>query len=530
MSVADIETLVRRKGKAVARQYCEENGICTPHTDRLLKKRQCRSWSGVLVVTVVTRPDTFSCPFDCKYCPNEPGQPRSYLSSEPAVARANENNFDAKDQVYSRLNMLRKNGHTLNKIEIIVLGGTFSTYPRAYQEEFLRDVFYAANTYGSTRESCDPRERLSIAEEQRINETAHYRVIGISLETRPDLITHKELMRFRSLGCTRVQLGIQHTADSVLQRVNRGHDAYAGIKAIALLRYYGFKIDLHVMPDLPGSNPDMDKVMLRTILTSPDYSPDYLKIYPCLDVDFTEIREWKKTGQWKPYAEENGGEQLYEVCMEAKIHSQYHIRYNRIQRDFPEAKPGVLGFESQAIKSNFRQLLLNRCEKAGIVCKCIRCREVKGKALGAYRFFVDKYAAAVGTEYFISCESRDRSVLYGFVRLRIANETKHEAALVRELHVYGYLQNPGERNSVGTQHNGIGKQLMKFAEAIAWVCAKQRVLVISGVGVREYYRKLGYTFEPDGQYMVKCSSGFVRAIWALFVYVIATFNKNMLYT
>ena len=261
----------------------------------LLTYKPVRSWSGVLVITVVMRPDKFSCPHNCYYCPAEPGQPRSYLSNEPAVARANEVNFDAVSQMYSRLCTLRQNGHKIDKLEIIVLGGTFSAYPRDYQYEFIRDLFFAANTFNvhlnleENIEKAITKTKYNLFDEQRGNENAYHKVIGISLETRPDHINKYEIMRLRNYGCTRVQLGVQHTDNAILDFVNRGHHVEQSVKAIHMLRTNGFKIDIHIMPDLPGSNPEKDKIMIKKILESPDFIPDYLKIYPCLDVDFIEV-------------------------------------------------------------------------------------------------------------------------------------------------------------------------------------------------------------------------------------------------
>ena len=288
----DIENLFKLLGKKAAQTKYNElvkskQVEANSEYELKFKHIKARSWSGVLVVTLVMKPDKFSCPNDCHYCPNEPGQPRSYLSSEPAVARANRHDFDAVRQFNARLEVLRRNGHLLNKIEIIVLGGTFSSYPRSYQEEFCRDIFYAANVFGQQCENL--RERKSISDEQLENETSILRIIGISLETRPDMITVHELLRFRYLGCTRVQIGVQHTDNYILEKLNRGHTVEQSIDAITLLRNYGFKVDVHVMPDLPYSNPELDKLMFFDILCSSDFKPDYLKIYPCLDVDFTEI-------------------------------------------------------------------------------------------------------------------------------------------------------------------------------------------------------------------------------------------------
>jgi ELP3 family radical SAM enzyme/protein acetyltransferase len=503
--IEELDKLFKLKGKKVAQkkyyELLQNRQIAeNPELELKFKHIKCRSWSGVLVVTLVMRPDKFSCPNNCHYCPNEPGQPRSYLSSEPAVSRANENDFDPIRQFNSRLSMLHKNGHLLNKIEIIVLGGTFSSYPRDYQEEFCRDIFYAANTFNQ-----NIRDKFDILKEQKINETAIVRIIGISLETRPDSITPLELMRFRKLGCTRVQIGVQHTDDDILKTLNRGHTVKTSIKAIKLLRNYGFKVDVHIMPDLPGSDPDKDKIMMYKILETSDFKPDYLKIYPCLDVEYTEIRNWKNQGLWKPYSEEGKGEKLLEVCMYAKQYSKYYIRFNRIQRDFPEERPGVIGYSSDNIRANFRQLLQNECKKKGISCKCIRCCEVKHRKFDInHKYFVDKYLASQGIEYFICCASPDRKILYGFVRLRLCKDNFQNCAFIRELHVYGTINDIHDKaikNS--TQHKGIGKTLMKIAELYSYINGYKQILVISGVGVREYYKRIGYTFQENGYYMQK---------------------------
>jgi ELP3 family radical SAM enzyme/protein acetyltransferase len=470
-----------------------------------------RSWSGVVVVTVVTSPGKFSCPNDCHYCPNEPGQPRSYLSNEPAVARANQNNFGAQEQFNSRVAQLEKNGHSVDKIEIIVLGGTWSSYPRPYQEEFIRDLYFAANTYKSADRTKD-----SLGYEKGQNETTRYKIIGISLETRPDHVNKYELKRFRNFGCTRVQIGVQHTDDEILKFVNRGHSVIDSINAIKMLRENGFKIDIHVMPDLPGSNPEKDKKMLHEVLTSHDFSPDYMKIYPCLDVKFTKIREWKDSGKWKPYAEEDNGSKLYDVVIHAKKHSVSWTRFNRIQRDFSEEKvvKDVLriGYKSETIKSNFRQLLKRKAEEKGVFCKCIRCKEIKNNAFDPTKisYKIEMFNAAGGREFFISANTPEQRLL-GFIRVRINGKTNitifksiSNCVLIRELHVYGLVNIVGCKNDVhNPQHFGIGKQLMLYAESIALCFNKRSIAVISGVGVRKYYEKLGYIYDKNGEYMIK---------------------------
>ena len=372
-------------------------------------KKAVRSWSGVLVITVVMKPDAFSCAHNCAYCPNETKKnggkhdmPRSYLSSEPAVMRAMENDFDTTRQVHARLNQLRSLGHVLDKLEIIVLGGTFSEYPKKYREEFMNDLFYAANVYDTTS-----RPKHGLFEEQKLNKNAKYKIIGVSIETRPDSICKQELRRLRTYGVTRVQLGIQHTDDAILGNINRGHDSRSGVLAIKMLKANGFKVDVHVMPDLPGSDPDGDARMLETVIAHPDYSPDYMKIYPCLDVEHTEIRRWKESGTWKPYAETNY-DKLVDVIVGAKSIVPKYIRLNRIQRDFPEETPERIGYSSKTIRSNLRQLIQDVCERRGVRCACVRCREIKNNTYtGLPVYTVEHYEASGGHEYFISANTNE---------------------------------------------------------------------------------------------------------------------------
>ena len=337
--------------------------------DAYLVKLPIRSWSGVLVVTIVLRPDKFSCPYDCKYCPDERksngadyDMPRSYLSSEPAVMRAMEVDFDIAKQFKSRIDTLKKNGHEIDKVEIIVLGGTFSSYPRDYQTEAMRDIFYAANVYNKT----EKRDSLSLHTEQTINETNDIKIIGISLETRPDQINKHELRRFRELGCTRIQIGVQHTDDEILKIINRKHDVQCSVNAIKLMKDFGFKVDIHIMPDLPGATPEKDKAMFDEIFLTDKYKPDYVKIYPCLDVTYTEIRKWKEDGRWTPYSEKNGGKELIDLILyvQKNLIDKY-VRINRIQRDFPKEHNNndFKGFVSDTHMTNLRQILEDRLKK-----------------------------------------------------------------------------------------------------------------------------------------------------------------------
>lgn len=508
-------------------------------------KLPVRSWSGVLVVTIVLRPDKFSCPYDCKYCPNETikngasyDMPRSYLSSEPAIMRAMDVDFDIVKQFNSRIDTLKKNGHEIDKVEIIVLGGTFSSYPRDYQYEAMRDIFYAANTHAQYQAQQQVRERLSLQAEQHMNtdtktDTNAIKIIGISLETRPDQINKHELRRFREYGCTRIQIGVQHTDDEILKMVNRKHDTACSIKAIKLMKDFGFKVDIHIMPDLPGATPEKDKLMFDEIFATTKFCPDYIKIYPCLDVTYTDIRKWKEDGRWKPYSELNGGKDLIDLIIYAKKNLiPKWIRINRIQRDFPEehTNNSFKGFVSDTHKSNLRQLLDDRMKKDGVSCKCIRCREIKNNAydMRDVRANMITYEASGGVEKFISYDDNKNDRLLGFVRLRLpqskdsgGNEQHfipalRGAALIRELHVYGGLKKVATakafKDLAKPQHNGFGKRLVMMSEIIAWWYGYKRIAVISGVGVRAYYRNLGY--ELKDTYMVKKLT-FVGVLYAM---------------
>lgn len=484
--------------------------------EKYIKCKKVRSESGVVIITIVMKPDKFSCPFNCHMCPNETiangakvDMPRSYLSTEPAEMRAQEVNFDTVLQFRSRMNTLESNGHEPDKAEIIVLGGTFSTYPRKYQEEFIRDIYYAANTYFKKDFN---RTRGTIEEEQIINETNDCHIVGITLETRPDQINKAEINRFRKYGCTRVQLGVQHTDNNILDKINRMHYVEHSIKAIKLLKQYGFKVDIHIMPDLPGATPEIDKLMMEEIFTTENFQPDYLKIYPCLDVEYTEIRKWKENGIWKPYAEEDNCKKLIDVILHAKKMIPRWMRVNRVQRDFPPSNKNndYIGYVSNTIRTNLRQIVLKELDKLGMSCQCIHCREIKDNYSNPLKakLSIDEYNASDGKEYFISYNTVDDKYLYGFVRLRFNNDKtsgpfpKDNVALIRELHVYGNVERVNQKNSKDTvQHLGFGKKLVKEAERIAWDCGYDNIAIISAVGTRDYYRKLGYTLKDT--YMVK---------------------------
>jgi len=483
-----------------------------------------RSASGIINVSVVMPPDTFSCKFNCKFCPNETiangaavDMPRSYLSNEDAIRRAASVGFDAAEQVWTRFRALESNGHPIDKIEYRILGGTFSCYSRAVADIFIRDLYYAANTYTETIK----RDRLNLEEEQRINSTAPVHVVGMGVETRPDMINEPEISRFRTYGITRVELGVQHTNDELLRKLNRGHGIKQSKAAIRLLKEYGFKIEIHIMTDLPGTTPEMDKACYDAVLRDdPDLIPDYMKDYPCLDVIYTEIKKWKEDGRWKPYAELDNGALLKDVLVYRQSITPPWVRVNRIQRDFAPARESnnFLGFTSATLSSDLGDVVARLAEERGIYCQCIRCREIGSETYDMSEVIYIKraFVASGAEEYFISAEvvRPNRNLLLGFVRLRmcvtleesIFPELKGLTAMIRELHVYGQVKVVGsdrtnDKSKSGAQHRGIGKKLLHAAEAIALEHDYRKIAVISGIGVRDYYRKNGYTLK--GTYMIK---------------------------
>lgn len=484
---------------------------------QFLIHKSVRSTSGILNVSISLPPDKFSCKYNCFFCPNEPGMPRSYLSNEAVFRRAAQVGFNTVNQVYKRLEDLERSGHTIDKIEFRVLGGTFSCYDHDVADAFIRDLYYAANTYYQRR-SPDLRAPGTIEEEQELNVNASAHVVGLGVETRPDEIKPAEIIRFRRYGITRVEIGIQHTNDDLLRRVNRGHITRHSKAAVKLLKTYGFKVEIHIMPDLPGTTPDMDKQCYRDVLQGEDLIPDYMKDYPCLDVDFSVLKEWKKDGRWKPYAEATpDAAALKDVLVFRQSITPKWVRVNRVHRDFQEAAPGCIGFSSETIKTNLAQIVRDLAEAQGIYCQCIRCCEIRQEKFSPEEIVYEsaEFTASGAQEVFLSAEVKRPKgagrLLLGFLRLRldaslqesILPELKGSTAMIRELHVYGSLKAVGDatRGSPGAQHLGIGRTLLHMAEERAAAAGFSKMAIISGIGVRGYYKKNGY--ELRGSYMMK---------------------------
>lgn len=466
--------------------------------EKLLCKKPSRSISGISSITLVMSPfpngQSFSCKHNCYYCPNEPAhkgnnyqaQPRSYLYHEPAVRRANRNNFLAFEQMIDRMDTLFVNGHTIDKLEIIVEGGTYTEYPIEYLNDFNRDTYYAANTYFDKNPK---RDKLSLDEEVFINRSAKVHIIGICIETRPDALSRDWIVHFRRCGVTRIQLGVQSTDNHILKKINRGHTIECVVEAMEYLRDLCFKIDIHIMPDLPFTTPELDKQMFD--FTYKVLLPDQIKVYPCAVVPWTIIEKWYNQGKWKPYTESV----LKEVMDYGMKNCPDWIRLPRVIRDIP----GVY-IQAGNSKTNLRQTLE--------ISRDIRTREIERHSeyySKPAKIFVDCYNHNKNTglkDYFISYESTDKVALFGFIRLRLPAKNKEikdqdlfpvlkDKALIRELHVYGYNTSVGNE-AKSSQHKGIGTKLLKKAEEIAYYNNYPGIVVISGEGVKEYYAKKGY--------------------------------------
>ena len=509
-----------------------------------IKSKEMRGLSGVIVISVITSPypeytnkdgqrkiQRFSCKHDCHYCPREVDEnnqdinPRSYLSDEPTVARGLQHNFDPILQYNDRAAQYLVNGHYVDKIEIIVLGGTWTEYPREYQEEFITKIFWAANTFYYE----EKRDILSLSEEQKINENSKSRIIGLTLEMRPDSITQEEIHWLRYLGCTRVQLGVQHVRNDILRGVNRGCTIEDAIHALKLLKDSCFKVDSHWMPDLPNSSPEIDKEMFDYIINSDNLQFDQWKVYPTATVPWTKIKKWYDSGKYIPYTE-NNPEDLINVLLDMMKKVPPWIRLNRVVRDIPNTtRDGQLYIYAGNKVTNLRQILQDRLKERNNFCSCIRSREVKNKLelIDYTKIIVRKYKSSDADEHFISIESgnhknsiyhngrwyynnnREPGIIYGFLRLRLSENSGnkyfpelYDSALVRELHVYGQVASKYNKNKEErAQHSGFGKMLMKKAEEISLNNGYRKISVISGIGVRNYYKKIGYKLENT--YMVK---------------------------
>ena len=469
-----------------------------------LQLKPVRTISGVAVIAAMTSPAP--CPHGlCVPCPggvdSKFHSPQSYMGAEPAAKRAFENNFDPYLQVTSRLKQLSQIGHPVEKAELIVMGGTYTSRMLCYQEWFVKRCVEAMNDFYGTEWRKD-RDYFPVEEVQSANESAQVRNVGITIETRPDWTKQEHIDTILELGATKVEIGVQNTYDFILAGIQRGHTVAASVDANMRLRDSGLKVGFHMMPGLPGATVDSDLRMFKRLFEDERFMPDYLKIYPTLVTEGTRLHGMWEIGDYAPL------EVLEAVELLAKIKALLPkwVRLQRIQRDIP-AYQVLAGIR----KSNIRQLAKERLIEMGGKCRCIRCREVGHKELSGIKpenieLINEKYRACGGLEHFISFEDARMDVLIGFLRLRFPaapHRTELEgAALIRELHVYGSMVAPGEDAGKSQwQHKGYGEELLTHAEETARVAGYEKIAATSGIGVRDYYRKFGY--EREGPYMTK---------------------------
>jgi elongator complex protein 3 len=468
------------------------------HLLREIRMKPMRTLSGVTTITVLTKP--FPCPGNCIFCPDDELLPKSYIRKEPGAARAFQNNFDPFLQVVSRLESYQAIGHPTNKIELLILGGCWTAYPQDYQEWFILRCFDALNG----------TELGSLTEAQKFNQTTDHRNVGLVIETRPDEINPETLVHLRRLGVTKVQLGAQSYDDHILALNRRGHSAHATLEATALLRAAGFKIVIHWMPNLLGATLKSDRIDFNRMWEE-GYCPDEIKIYPTQLVESADLYKIWKEGKYHPYSTE----QLVQLIADIKPSIPPYCRVNRVIRDIP-ADYIMAGSK----RSSLRQDALKELAHRGQQCLCIRCREVRGQMIDPDRLEYQelRYMATGAHEHFLSFVTPDNH-LVAYLRLSIAvifNEKLLEdkrstlyqlipelqgAAIIREVHVYGQSLEIGSEQAGAAQHIGLGTTLLNKAEEITRQSGLKKLVVISAVGTREYYRSRGF-FQGD-LYMTK---------------------------
>jgi elongator complex protein 3 len=437
---------------------------------------------------VMARP--MGCPGKCVYCPTYSTAPQSYTPESPAVQRARLCDYDAKKQVELRLKVLTEMGHPTDKVELIVMGGTFLAAPEDYQYQFVKDCYDALNNMPSQ----------NLEEAKRLNETAVNRCVGLCIETRPDWCETRHIQRMLDFGTTRVEIGVQMLDDDVYRIVGRGHTVEDVTAATYRLKIHGFKVHYHWMPGLPGSSPSKDLELSGTIFDDSRFRPDGLKIYPTMVIEGTELERWLKEGKYQPY----DNDVMTGLVADIKALVPKYVRISRVLRDIPPQY--IVG----GLKDSMREEVKDRLARAGKSCRCIRCREFghrtrEGWAIGEPELARLDYDASGGREIFLSFEDKNET-LFGLLRLRVQMMTEAQyqvpQAIVRELHIYGPEVPLNSHSSTAIQHRGLGRALLAEAERItAEEFQVHELAVLSGVGARQYYAESGYG--GVGAYMVK---------------------------
>lgn len=566
------QTFARDELVTAYRHLAGQHGLPDFREDlvRQLQMKPTRTQSGVTPVTVLTKP--FPCPGKCIFCPNDIRMPKSYLADEPGAQRAERNYFDPYLQTYTRLQAFQNIGHAVNKVELIILGGTWSYYPESYQIWFIKECFRALNNFSievDDRQRIENRyaevetkleklknetsqlrsepqaptltndplinkqetlayqihgthidksynqtvselyvgpEKLSgvdqyqqsswndLIAEQKINETTRCRNVGLVIETRPDNISEAEVLRIRKLGCTKTQIGIQSLSDEVLDKNKRGHDVAATRHAFKLLRQAGFKIHAHWMPNLYGSFPEQDKQDYDLLFADKDFKPDELKIYPCSLIESAELMQYYQDGRWRPYSEA----ELLDVLTYVLSHTPEYCRLTRVIRDIPSTDI-VVGNK----KTNFRQIAEKNLSETDQQSHDIRAREIKLMKVARTDLNLDdlSYQTLVSTEHFLQFITSKERKIAGFLRLSFPTQTNFitelkDAAIIREVHVYGQVMGLGKKEVGRAQHLGLGTELLEEAKRLAFQAGFKKIAVISAVGTREYYRDRGF---EDGE-------------------------------
>jgi len=468
-----------------------------------IRLKPMRTLSGVTTVTVLTKP--YPCPGKCIFCPDDARMPKSYLPDEPGAMRALHNQFDPFRQVAVRLETLHTVGHPTNKVELLILGGTWSTYPKDYQEWFIKRCFEAMNygfeavqdesendapRYLQQEKSTGNESEQRLDELQKDNETAVHRNVGLVIETRPDMVNQVEIAWLRYLGVTKVQMGIQSLDNHILAVNKRGHTVEAAAKATALLRAAGFKIVLHWMPNLFGATPESDKNDFKRLWEI--LSPDEIKIYPTQLLDGTELYERWQCGEFEPYSTDT----LVDLIADIKPTIPRYCRVNRVIRDIPSTHV-VAGNK----RTSLRQDVQRELKKRGQNCECIRCREVRGTPVDLAELHLDDlvYSTGGAEEHFISWVTPNNK-LAGFIRLSLPGPESpvtgmidlDGAAIIREIHIYGQSIEVGDNKDGAAQHAGLGTLLIDKAEEVARSHEFSDIAVISAIGTRGYYLARGY--------------------------------------
>jgi len=477
--------------------------------EKRIRLKPTRTNSGVSVVTVMMMP--YYCPGNCIFCPNDRSMPKSYIASEPGGQRALKMKFDPYAQVFNRLIALKNVGHNIEKVELIVLGGTFSAYSGEYKIWFVKEMFRALNDMKkSSKEYIEPRDSgfeissfEELEKEQIKNEKAYCRNVGLVLETRPDFLSNGELIYLRRLGATKIQIGIQSLSEKVLRENETGRSVEDTKRAFELLRLFGFKIHGHWMPNLYLSTEKEDIRGYKELFTTP-YHPDEMKIYPTSVIPNTDLYDLYKKGKYKPYTEDT----LVKVVGECIASTPRYCRLSRVIRDIPSQEI-VAGNK----RTNLRQIVEEYLRKKGIEPEDIRSREIKGEDVRREDIVLEKieYNTSTSREVFLSYKVKAEDKICGFLRLSLPKKSiskKHplkelkNSSIIREVHVYGKVVGIDKESKEGeSQHLGLGKELVLLAENISKKKGFKKISVISAIGTREYYKKLGY--KRDDLYMFK---------------------------